>query len=229
MKESLSRVLPILGQPAVERLAASKVLVVGVGGVGSWCAEALVRTGIGNIVLMDDDFVEMSNINRQCQATEYSVGKSKAEAMRERLLSINNECDVRVWHERFTEDGDERLAGFDLVVDAIDSVRSKAALIAGARDVSVPVVSSMGAALRTDPAKVRVSDFSKVTGDGLAKALRRRFKRLGRYPGRFRCVWSSESPAKLPERASLMTLTAVFGMFLAAEALDILCKSKQEN
>jgi tRNA A37 threonylcarbamoyladenosine dehydratase len=222
VNEAFSRTLPLLGEKAMARLAAAKVLVVGVGGVGGWCAEALVRSGVGSITLMDDDVVAPSNLNRQCAATSGSVGEVKVEAMKARLESINPSCDIQAWNERFTEEGDERLARFDLVVDAIDSVDCKAALILGGRHHSVKIISSMGAALRLDPLKVTVSDFSKVEGDGLARALRNRFKRLKQNPGRFRCVWSREAPAKISERGSLMTVTAVFGMSLAAEALKII-------
>ena len=169
------------------RLASARVLVVGVGGVGSWCAEALVRTGLGAITLMDDDLVAESNVNRQCPATSLTVGEPKTEAMKRRLLAINPQCAVEARQERFERfDG---LDGFDLVVDAIDSVGCKAELILGATASGVPIVSSMGAALRLDPTKVEVRRFDRVEGDGLARALRQRFKKLGRYPSApFRCV-----------------------------------------
>lgn len=214
----------MLGNEAMSRLASARVLVVGVGGVGSWCAEALVRTGLGAITLMDDDLVAESNVNRQCPATSLTVGEPKTEAMKRRLLAINPQCAVEARQERFERfDG---LDGFDLVVDAIDSVGCKAELILGATASGVPIVSSMGAALRLDPTKVEVRRFDRVEGDGLARALRQRFKKLGRYPSAsFRCVCSTEPPSACSDpsaKGSLMPVTATFGMCLAAECLRIL-------
>ena len=215
------------------RLKAARVLVVGIGGVGSWCAEALVRTGIGHITLVDDDVVAESNVNRQCPATATTIGRPKVEAMAERLVAINPGADVVGKFERF--EGFEGLEGFDVVVDAIDSVGCKAELILGATEAGVPLVSSMGAALRLDPMKVKVTRFEKVEGDGLARALRQRFKELGRFPkGRFSCVWSGEAPVATPVaetatvrlKGSMMPVTATFGMCLASESIKILTKGE---
>ena len=136
-----SRSAALLGNAAMKRLSDARVLVVGVGGVGSWCAEALVRTGVGHLAVMDDDVVAASNLNRQCPATAESIGRRKVDAMRDRLLAINPACDVAALAERFT--GAEEIGGFDVVVDAIDSVDCKAALVAQAVGRGVPVVSSM--------------------------------------------------------------------------------------
>ncbi|MBO7684143.1 MAG: ThiF family adenylyltransferase [Kiritimatiellae bacterium] len=214
---AFSRSAALLGEEAVRRLADAHVLVVGVGGVGSWCAEALVRTGVGHVAVMDDDVVAASNLNRQCPATAASVGRRKVDAMRERLLAVNPSCDVAALAARFT--GAEDIGGFDAVVDAIDSVACKAALIAKAAELGIYVVSSMGAALRSDPTRVRVSRFDRVSGDGLARALRRRFRAEGRGIPRFECVWSDEPPQKTAERGSLMQVTATFGMCLAARVI----------
>lgn len=233
MSEFFSRSEALLGAEAMKRLADVHVLVVGVGGVGSWCAEALVRTGLGHITLMDDDVVAESNINRQCPAMVATIGRPKVEAMAERLIAINPQADVIARFERFEKfEGFEK---FDVVVDAIDSVDCKAELILGATEAGVPIVSSMGAALRLDPAKVTVTRFEKVEGDGLARALRQRFKKLGRFPkGKFSCVWSGEPPfststfdldLKRP-KGSMMPVTATFGMCLASEAIKILTKGE---
>ena len=240
------------------RLQAARALVVGVGGVGSWCAEALVRTGLGKITLVDDDVVAESNVNRQCPATAATVGRAKVEAMAERLRAINPGCEIEARVERFTRSSSESrdsrssrissLARYDLVVDAIDSVDCKAELLLAATEAGVPVVSSMGAALRMDPTKVKVTRFEKVEGDGLARALRQRFKKLSRFPAtRFSCVWSEERPIAHAEpqsrregeldsaslrlcvsnpKGSLMQVTATFGMCLASEAIRILTKGE---
>jgi len=224
-----------LGAEGMARLSAAHVLVVGVGGVGSWCAEALVRTGLGHITLVDDDRVVASNLNRQCPATTATLGCPKVEAMRERLLAINPECAIQAINARYPFPNSnnqtiQTFKQFSLVVDAIDSVDCKAELILGATEAGVPLVSSMGAALRTDPTKVRVTRFEKVEGDGLAKALRQRFKKLRRFPAaKFPCVWSAEPPLQLKQsnnssnqtipKGSVMPVTATFGMCLASEAI----------
>ena len=218
--EACSRTAALLGEKAMARLASAHVLVVGVGGVGSWCAEALLRTGVGHLTLMDDDVVAASNLNRQCQATEATLGRPKADALRERLLSICPDADVTAQTVRFT--GPEDISGFDAVVDAIDSVECKAALVLKACELKIPVVSSMGAALRTDPSRVRVTRFDKVSGDGLARALRRRFRDGGRVLPRFDCVWSDEPPRRIAVRGSIMPVTATFGMCLASRTIGSL-------
>lgn len=220
MEGAFSRSAALLGEAAMERLAAARVLVVGVGGVGGWCAEALARTGVGHIAVMDDDVVAESNLNRQCPATVSSIGRMKVDAMRERLLAINPVADVYARAERFT--GAEDIDGYDAVVDAIDSVDCKAALVLKATEKGVPIFSSMGAALRTDPTKVKVTRFDKVSGDGLARALRRRFREGGRGLPKFECVWSEEPPRACESRGSLMQVTATFGMCLAAMVVDML-------
>ena len=239
MSDFFARSEQVLGCEAMARLAAARVLVVGIGGVGSWCAEALVRTGLGRIVLVDDDCVAESNVNRQCPATAKTVGRPKVEVMAERLREINPGAEVEGRATRFgcPTDGTPGLGDgvgdwrdFDAVVDAIDSVDCKAELILGATAAGVPLVSSMGAAFRKDPTKVRVTRFEDVLGDGLARALRRRFKLLGRFPARpFACVWSSEPASRpsarapqssSPPKGSLMQVTATFGMCLASAVVD---------
>lgn len=220
--ERLSRSAALLGDAALARLARARVAVIGIGGVGSWCAEALARTGVGSLTLVDDDRVAVSNVNRQCPATMATIGRPKVEAMAARLAEIAPEAEIVPCAMRFTGDGEFDLGGFDAVVDAIDSVDCKAQLILAATAAGVPTVSSMGAALRVDPTRVRVTRFEKVEGDGLARALRQRFRRLGRFPGRFAAVWSTETPRAdggKNVRGSIMPVTAAFGMALAGEII----------
>ena len=237
--ELFSRSEALLGGEAMARLKAARVLVVGVGGVGSWCAEALVRTGLGHITLVDDDTVAESNVNRQCPATAATVGQPKVEAMAERLRTISPACEVEAANARYTSSSVFCLKSFALIVDAIDSVDCKAELILGATEAGVPLVSSMGAALRLDPTKVKVTRFEKVEGDGLARALRQWFKKLGRFPAaKFSCVWSTEqvhgnqtlkhSNTQTISKGSIMPVTATFGMCLASEAIRILTKGETE-
>jgi len=213
-----SRCRALLGGDAMARLKGAHVLVVGVGGVGGWCAEALARTGVASLTIVDDDIVAESNLNRQCAATLATLGRIKVEAMRERLLSVNPDCAVTALNVRYP-DARISLADYDVVADAIDSVDCKAELILNATAADVPIVSSMGAALRLDPTRVRVTRFDKVAGDGLARALRQRFKRLERFPTGFTAVWSDETPIVSETRGSYMPVVAAFGAAMAAEII----------
>lgn len=222
-----SRSIALLGEEAFDRLAQLRVAVVGVGGVGSWCAEALLRTGVRHLTLMDDDVVAPSNINRQCPATSRTLGRAKVEVMRERLLEINPDAAVAAVSSRYT--GGLPCGGaVDVIVDAIDSVDCKAELILAATAAGIPLFSSMGAALRLDPTKVTVQRFDRITGDGLARALRQRFRKMGRFPAaKFMCVTTSELPLRRPDlktKGSLMPVTAAFGMALAAEVMKTVLK-----
>jgi len=225
VNEALSRSEALLGAEAMARLKSAHVLLVGVGGVGSWCAEALVRSGLGAITLVDDDAVVASNLNRQCPATVATLGCAKVEAMAERLRAIAPDVAVTTVRARYPSEATcFAFTQFDWVVDAIDSVQAKAELVRTVTAAGVPLVSSMGAALRLDPTRVRVTRFEKVTGDALARALRQRFRREGRFPERkFDCVWSDEPPRPCAGRGSLMTVTAAFGLALAARVLKGVC------
>ena len=202
----------LVGAAAMERLAQTRVIVFGVGGVGSWCAESLIRSGIGHLTVVDSDRVSTSNVNRQAMATSLTVGQVKVEALRERLLQIAPGADVQAMQEIYSAATAHLfpLQEYDYVIDAIDSLTNKMELIVRATDKAlVPAAdgrrhptlfSSMGAALKMDPTQVRVSEFWDVDGCPLAAALRRRMRRLKRFPGhKFRCVWS---PEVLPNRGA---------------------------
>jgi len=231
MDERLSRSALVLGQATIDALARTRVIVFGTGGVGSWCAEALVRTGLKHLTLVDFDRVAPSNFNRQAMAETGTLGELKVEAMKRRLLSFGPDAEIdalarRVDAASLPEFGLDR---FDYVIDAIDSVADKAALIAGATACpGVTLFSSMGAALRLDPALVRSAEFRQVAGDGLAKALRNRFRQTGGMPEKpFVCVYSAEAPlvGEQAGRGSVMTVTAAFGLKLAELVLSDLKKS----
>ena len=222
-----SRTELLLGAEAVDALARLRVAVFGVGGVGGWCAESLVRSGVGHLTVVDSDRVCASNVNRQVMATSRTVGQMKVEALRERLLDINPVAEVLAEARVYSPEtsGSFGLDGFDYVVDAIDSVAAKAHLINVVTRLERPVlVSSMGAARRTDPFRIRRSEFWKVQGDGLARALRARFRKTGEFPAKkFACVWSDEPPA--PSRTgdalgSAVHVTGMFGFALAGLVLQ---------
>ena len=217
----------LMGAEAVDAFKRLRVAVFGVGGVGGWCAESLVRSGVGHLMIVDSDRVCASNVNRQVMATSRTVGQMKVEALRERLLEINPDAEIsavaRVYSAETAATFD--LGSFDYVVDAIDSMRAKAHLINAVTRLERPtLVSSLGAARKTDPFRIRQSEFWKVQGDGLARALRRRFRQLGEFPAKkFTCVWSDELPAPLGEGGALgsaVHVTAMFGFALAGLVLQ---------
>ena len=229
MREQFSRSEALLGVEGMNALRDKRVILFGVGGVGSWCAEALVRTGLGHLTIVDDDVVQASNINRQLPATCETIGRPKVEALRERLLTINPEAEIIARVERVNSEWLQanKLEGYDYIIDAIDSVADKTDLIVCASRVrGARVFSSMGAALRFDPTQVRVAEFWDVKGDALARAIRERMKRLDIRPAKkIRCVYSTEQAQRCPLRGSLMPVTATFGCTLAALVIRDLFQS----
>lgn len=213
----------LLGDRAMQRLAGARVILFGVGGVGSWCAESLIRSGIGQLTLVDSDHVAPTNLNRQLMATTATVGQLKVEALRQRLLTINPQAHIEARPEVYSRDTAHTFAldDYDIVIDAIDSLSHKLELIlhatavirqqkeqlwaaAGDTHRSQPVrtkttfFSSMGSALKLDPTQLRVSEFWQVDGCPLARALRKRMKQQERFPAtKFQCVWSPELHANL--------------------------------
>ena len=185
----------LLGSDAMERLSSIKVIIFGVGGVGSWCAESLVRSGISHMTVVDSDRVCITNINRQLMATVKTVGQVKVEALKERLLTINPMAEIDARQQIFSEETADSfcLDSYDYIIDAIDSLKDKRLLIEMACNTKAVFFSSMGAALKMDPTRIKVAEFWKVEGCPLARALRQRFKRLKRKPARkFLCVYSDE-------------------------------------
>ena len=193
----------LLGDEAMRSIAEKRVIIFGVGGVGSWCAESLVRSGIRQLTIVDSDRVCITNINRHLMATSKTVGQVKVDVLKERLLSINPSAEITAIQQIFTDETAEsfHLDTYDYIIDAIDSLKDKALLILMA--TSLPAdrgdrapakfFSSMGAALKLDPTRIKTAEFWKVQGDPLARALRNRFKRNKVFPKRkFQCVYSDE-------------------------------------
>jgi tRNA A37 threonylcarbamoyladenosine dehydratase len=198
----------LVGEDVMERIAQKRVIIFGVGGVGSWCAETLVRSGIRQLTIVDSDRVCITNINRQLMATTKTVGQVKVEALKERLLTINPQAEITALQKIFTQETAEEFAlgGYDYIIDAIDSLKDKALLILMACRTEAKLFSSMGAALKMDPTRIKVTEFWKVQGDPLARALRNRFKRDKQFPKRkFQCVYSDELLANRGHNATCGT------------------------
>lgn len=201
-KGIFNRLALLVGEDTMARINSKRVIIFGVGGVGSWCAESLVRSGICHLTIVDSDRVCASNVNRQLQATTKTVGQVKVEVLKKRLLDINPQAEINAMQEIYSAEnaGKFRLEEYDYIIDAIDSLEHKARLILHVTGCQGKLYSAMGAALKMDPTKVKVAEFWKVQGCPLARALRKRFKRIGEYPRRkFQCVYS---PEVLPNRGA---------------------------
>ena len=225
------RVSLLLGRDALEALASKRVIVFGVGGVGSWCAECLVRTGVGHLTIVDFDRVSVTNVNRQLMATSKNVGEVKVNVLRERLLEINPDADITAVEGAYTDENREEfhLQDYDCVIDCIDSLKDKISLLVYATTMPARVYSSMGAALKLDPTKIQVAEFWKVHGCPLGSALRSRIRHQHlSLSQRVMCVFSDEVLPNLGAEendetctykarinGSLAHITAIFGFTLA--------------
>lgn len=196
MPDQFSRARVLLGREAMERLAASRVAVFGVGGVGSYAAEALTRCGIGRFVLVDNDTISVTNINRQIHALMGTVGRRKTEVMAERMRAVNPAVEIQEINEFYLPENHDLFFGsrIDYIVDAIDTVRSKLDLIVEAGRRQIPVISSMGTGNKLNPAALEVADIYETSVCPLARAMRQRLKRLG--VRRLKVVYSREEPLK---------------------------------
>ncbi len=236
-----NRTALLMGNDVMERLGSARVILFGVGGVGSWCAEGLVRSGVTHITLVDSDCVSESNINRQLMATTRTVGQVKVEALRERLLEINPNAEItaiRRVYSAETADSFE-MERYDYIIDAIDSLKEKSDLILRGTRTPAVFFSSMGAALKVNPQGVKVAEFWNVRGCPLGAAIRKKYKQNHTYPGhKFRCVYDEEV---LPNRGKTLAadasnsewdgrkaqingttahITAIFGMTLAGLVIE---------
>jgi len=194
MLNEFSRTQLLLGEDAMEKLKNSTVAIFGIGGVGSYVAEALARCGVGSFVLFDDDKVCLTNINRQLIATRKTIGRKKVEVMAERIMDINPEAKVKT-NECFymPDNADEYdFTKYDYIVDAVDTVTAKLELIVRANAANVPIMSSMGAGNKLDPTKFEVADIYKTSMDPLAKVMRHELKKRGIK--KLKVVYSKEEP-----------------------------------
>ena len=236
--DQFSRSRLLLGETGIDKLKDAKVAVFGVGGVGGYVVEALARTGVGHFVLVDNDTVCLTNINRQIIATHSSVGKYKTEVMRERILDINPEAEVEVRNCFFLpENADEfDFSQYSYVVDAVDTVTAKLEIIMRAKAMGVPIISSMGAGNKLDPTKFAVADIYKTSMCPLAKVMRLECKKRGIK--KLKVVYSTE-PAMTPiseasdepvaagrrsTPGSVAFVPSVAGLILAGEVIKDLTK-----
>lgn len=238
MTNWLQRSELLVGSEGIYKLQQAHVLVVGLGGVGSFAAEFLARSGVGKLTLVDGDTVDLTNINRQLPALHSTVGKNKVEVVAERILDIHPEVQLFPLNEFLSPERMEELLeenAFDFVIDCIDSISPKLALIKACRKRKIKLVSSMGAGGKMDPSKVMVRDLSKTNNCYLAKQIRKRLKKEGITKG-FRCVFSTEiqkeSSLKLTDGShykksyygTISYMPALFGLNAAAEVIQMILK-----
>jgi tRNA A37 threonylcarbamoyladenosine dehydratase len=196
MLHAFSRFELLVGEEAIEKLAKARVAVFGVGGVGSFVVEGLARSGVGRFILIDDDLVCLTNLNRQILATRKTIGKPKVEAMKERILDINPKAEVET-HKLFylPETAGELLdREIDYIVDAIDTVTAKIDLVMKAKEKGIPIISSMGTGNKFDPTKLEITDISKTSVDPLARVMRKELRDRGITS--LKVLFSREEPSK---------------------------------
>lgn len=232
--EEFSRSEMLLGKGAILQLSKKSIAVFGIGGVGSYVCEALARSGIGNLTLIDNDTVVKSNINRQLVALNSTIGRYKTEVMRERILDINPRANVKALNIFYTpQNGDEiDFDAFDYVVDSIDTVTSKLYIIEKCKSKNIPIISSMGTGNKLDPSKFIISDVYKTTTCPLARVMRRELKK--RNINSLKVLWSSEDAIK-PDYEDLQDtrklspgsvsfVPSVAGLMIAGEVVRDLIK-----
>ena len=241
--EWLQRTECLVKEEGIERLQSANILIVGLGGVGSFAAEFLVRSGIENLTIVDGDTVDITNINRQLPALNSTIGKNKTDVVAERILDINPEINLKKINEFLEPERMEEILTqekFDYVLDCIDSLSPKLALIITCKRKKIKLVSAMGAGGKTDPSKVMVRDISKTNNCFLAKQIRKKLKKEQIHKG-FRCVFSTEiqdenslkmtdgSNYKKSFYGTISYMPAIFGLYAAAEVIRFLLKKEQNE
>lgn len=219
----------IIGQEGIEKLKNSNVIVFGVGGVGSFAAEAIARAGVGNLTIVDFDDVDVTNINRQLPALHSTVGRDKVDVMKERILDINPDINIKAIKSLYNEETSEELLSekFDYVVDAIDMVSSKIHLIETCKKKGLEIISSMGMGNKLDPTKIIVTDIHKTTMCPLAKVMRKELR--DRKIKKLKVVFSTEKPRELKEKimngkkvtpGSISFVPSVGGLVIASVVIN---------
>lgn len=237
-----SRTELLIGKENIEKLNKSKIAIYGIGGVGSFVVEGLARAGIENFVLIDNDIISISNINRQIHANINTIGKRKIDVMKERIEEINPNASVEIYMTQDVEDGEENLINKEItyVVDAVDTVTTKLKLIEKAKQEEVPIISSMGTGNKLDPTRFEISDITKTSVCPLAKVIRKELKK--RNIRNVKVLYSKEEPIKIKEEeiecenrrkqtpGSISFVPSVAGMIIAGEVIkDVINRQRIKN
>ena len=236
MLDQFSRTELLIGKDRVEKLKKSKVAIFGIGGVGSFVVEALVRAGIGNFVLVDNDIVDITNSNRQLIATNKTIGKPKVEVAKERILEINKSAKVEIYQEFFMPDTKTNILdnSIDYIVDSMDTVTAKIELIEEANKLNIPIISCMGTGNKLDPTKFEIADIYKTSVCPLAKVMRKELKK--RNISKLKVVYSKEEPINIlnntenenmPKKqspGSISFVPSVAGIIISSEVIKDIIK-----
>lgn len=233
MQNQFSRTELLIGKDAIKKLNNAKVAVFGIGGVGSYVVEALARAGIGNFILIDKDVVDISNINRQIIAVQSTIGKSKVEVARDRILQINPNAKIEIHKQFFMPDSEEILDNStNYIVDAIDTVTAKIELVIRANKLNIPIISSMGTGNKLNPTMFEVTDIYKTSVCPLAKVMRKELKNRGIK--KLKVVYSKEEPIKQTSNqpanltkqvpGSISFVPSVAGLIIAGEVIKDIIK-----
>ena len=231
MLHAFSRTEILIGSSALEKLCETTVAIFGIGGVGSYAVEGLVRSGVGRFILIDDDSICLTNLNRQIHATNKSIGKPKVEVMKERILDINQRAKVETFQTFFDRNSAEQLISqnYNYIIDAIDTVSSKIELIVGAKQKNIPIISAMGAGNKIYPAMLEVDDLYNTSVCPLAKVMRKELRK--RDVKSLKVVYSKEEPLKPLEledncqtkrrkiSGSMSFVPSAAGLIIAAEVV----------
>ena len=231
MQNQFTRIELLIGKDGLKKLQNAKVAVYGVGGVGSYVVEGLARAGIGHLVLIDNDYVDITNINRQIHATHSTIGKSKVEVEKERILDINPNAIVDIYQVDTLEKPEEEIidSSFTYVVDAVDTITTKLKIIQKANKENVPIISAMGTANKLDPTKFEISDIYKTSVCPLCKVMRKELK--NRNIPKLKVVYSKEEPIKIEELdgerilGSISFVPSVAGLIVAGEVIKDIIKN----
>ena len=242
-KEIFNRTQLLVGEEIMKNIYSKKVIIFGVGGVGSWCADSLVRSGISHLTIVDSDKVCATNINRQLMATTKTVGEIKVNALKKRFLEINPNAEINALEMIYSKETKDffQLENYDYIIDCIDSLENKVLLILEATSTKSTFYSSMGAALKMDFTRVKTAEFWKINGCPLAAMVRKRMKRNKTFPAKkFLCIYSDEvlenqgkntsKPAthwdnkKVQINGTMAHITAIFGFALAGLVMQDICK-----
>ncbi len=215
MKEQFERTEKIIGKENMAKLAGAHILLFGVGGVGSYVAEGLARAGIGAITLVDNDIVDITNINRQIPALHSTLGKSKVSVMAERIRDINPQCTVEEINMFFSPDTEMDFTGYDYIIDAIDTVKSKVEIISRAKSAGIPVISSMGTGNKMDPGAFKISTIENTKVCPLAKVMRKTLRNMG--INNVKVIYSEEEP--LGHGGSISFVPPAAGLMIAGEVV----------
>ena len=232
MLDQFSRTELIIGKEGIKKLNNAKVAVFGIGGVGSFVVEGLVRAGIGNFILVDNDVVDITNLNRQIIATHKTIGKPKVEVAKERILEINPKANVEIYQEFFMPETEGILdKTIDYIVDCIDTVTAKIELVVRANELDIPIISSMGTGNKLDPTKFEITDIYKTTVCPLSKVMRKELKQRGIK--KLKVLYSKEEPIKAiadnsskgkHSPGSISFVPSVAGLIISGEVIKDIIK-----